>query len=158
MLRELGNAWRLLETSKVIGFYRANGEYGFLSNLYPCRILFQGKGFSSAEAAYQYGKPNDRMVAEWLVQAPKPRFCALAAHALLPYDVKPNWASRKVTRMRAVLLVKFREHKELRDKLLATRKAKLVEISSDGFWGTGKRGQGKNMLGKLLMEIRKEVA
>jgi ribA/ribD-fused uncharacterized protein len=139
-------------------FYRANDEYGFLSNLHPCNVVFEGKAFSSAEAAFQYGKPSDMMVAEWLVSAPKPRFCALAAHALLPYDVKPEWPSTKVTRMKYVLRAKFGQHKELRDNLLGTGKAKLIEGSpTDEFWGVGKSGEGKNLLGKLLMEIRQEL-
>ena len=29
--------------------------------------------------------------------------------------------------------------------------------TSDAFWGTGKNGNGKNMLGKLLMEVRQEL-
>ncbi|KKK98019.1 hypothetical protein LCGC14_2646970, partial [marine sediment metagenome] len=28
---------------------------------------------------------------------------------------------------------------------------------TDPFWGIGKKGNGKNMLGKLLMKVRKEI-
>jgi ribA/ribD-fused uncharacterized protein len=141
-----------------ITFYRASGEYGFLSNLYPCNVVFEGKTFSSAEAAFQYGKPSDPKVAKWLANAPKPRFCALAAHALLGYDVKSEWASTKVARMKRTLRAKFSQHKELRGKLLRTGTTKLLERSStDAFWGVGKSGNGENMLGKLLMEVRREL-
>ena len=43
--------------------------------------------------------------------------------------------------------------------LLATGKATLVEGNSwgDTFWGVC-RGKGKNMLGKILMRVRKRLA
>ena len=135
------------------------GEYGFLSNLYISQITFDGRTFSSAEVAYQYGKPKDPAVAEWLASAPKPRFCALAAHALLPYDVKSDWKTTKVDRMRRVLIEKFRQNEELRKKLVETKDSELIEASNtDSFWGVGLSGLGENMLGKLLIEVRDQVS
>jgi predicted NAD-dependent protein-ADP-ribosyltransferase YbiA (DUF1768 family) len=73
--------------------------------------------------------------------------CAAEADALFVFDVRPDWKQIKVARMRKVLSLKF-------DK---ARDATLIEASStDPFWGTGKKGHGENMFGKLLMEIRDE--
>jgi len=142
----------------AVRFYRVTGEYGFLSNLFPREIGFEGKTFRSSEDAYQYGKPRDRAVAEWLIAAPNPRLCALAAHALLRYDVRSDWNDIKVQRMRDVLRAKFNQHRDLAQKLIATGKATLIEDSkTDAFWGIGRRGNGKNMLGVLLMELRSEL-
>jgi ribA/ribD-fused uncharacterized protein len=139
----------------AIRFYRATGEHGFLSNLFRCPVVFEGRVFTSSEAAYQYGKPKDRDVAEWIVSAPKPHLVSVAAHALLSFDVRSDWNEVKVDRMRRVLVAKFEQNPELKRKLLATGSAHLVEASkSDGFWGVGKSGKGQNMLGKLLMEVR----
>ena len=46
----------------------------------------------------------------------------------------------------------------LRLKLLRTAPKKLLEENTwnDDFWGTV-NGEGKNMLGKLLMRIRQEI-
>jgi len=34
----------------------------------------------------------------------------------------------------------------------------LIEDSKmDGFWGIGAKGNGKNMLGRLLMEVREQI-
>lgn len=145
-----------------IRFYRATGPNGYLSNLYvlpaPC-LQFEGYLFNTSEAAYQFGKPKDLAVAQWLIAAPKPHLCALTAHALLVFDVKPDWNQNKVDRMRAVLKAKFNQHPELANKLIATGEAKLIEASkTDAFWGIGKKGTGKNMLGILLMELRKELS
>jgi ribA/ribD-fused uncharacterized protein len=142
-----------------IRFYRATGEYGWLSNLYRRTVVFEGRAFSCREAAYQYGKPKDRVVAEWIVSAPKPHLIAAAAHGLFVFDVQPDWSTVKVGRMRAVLLAFFEQHDDLRDKLTATRPARLVEQSNtDAFWGVGKKGNGKNMLGMLLEEVRDRKA
>lgn len=141
-----------------IRFYKATGAYGFLSNLYPAPLCFEGKTFRSSEEAYQYGKPRDRAVAEWLILAPKPHLTAVAAHALLRYDVRPDWNDVKVQRMREVLRAKFAQHANLAQKLIATGSAELIEDSqTDAFWGVGKRGNGKNRLGVLLMELRREL-
>lgn len=141
-----------------IRFHEATGEHGFLSNLFPRGIVLEGRAFRSAEDAYQYGKPKDPAVADWLVSAPKPHLCATAAHALLPYDIRPDWNNTKVQRMRDVLRAKFTQHADLRRRLLATAGAVLTEDSrTDAFWGVGKAGKGKNMLGVLLMELRSDL-
>ncbi len=58
--------------------------------------------------------------------------------------------------MKEVLNKKF-QNPELKEKLLSTGTAILIEDSkTDNFWGIGKKGEGKNMLGKLLMEIREQ--
>lgn len=143
--------------SNTIKFYRATGEYGFLSNLYKRRIVFEDKEFTCAEAAYQFGKPKDRAVAEWLISAPKPHLCAVAAHALLAFDIRPDWNDIKVDRMRAVLEAKFTQHADLKVVLMGTGDATIIEDSqTDSFWGAGKNGTGQNMLGQLLMELRQK--
>lgn len=145
-------------TDKEIRFYRSSGEYGFLSNLYRCMVWFEGRNFSHSEAAYQYGKARDPRVATWIAAAPKPHLCAAIGHSLLAFDISPSWQRTKVERMRQVLNAKFKQHPDLAEKLLSTGDAILIEASpTDAFWGIGKKGDGKNMLGVLLMELRKEL-
>lgn len=142
-----------------IRFYRASGEYGFLSNLFPRPILFEGVKFSSAEAAYQYGKAKDKKVAEWIVNAPKQHLIAMAGHGLFSWDITPGWSQKKNNRMRKVLEQKFLQHPDLLEKLIATGDKIIIEDSStDSYWGCGKNGKGKNMLGVMLMEVRKGVS
>lgn len=141
-----------------IRFYRATGDYGFLSNLYPAEIRFDGERFPSSEYAYQFGKPNKPEIALWLLAAPTASLCAQAAHALLPWQVRQGWAGLKVERMRQVLRAKFEQHVDLALRLAETGAARLVEESTtDAFWGVGKKGTGKNMLGELLMELRAAI-
>ena len=57
--------------------------------------------------------------------------------------------------MKKALLAKFRTHEDLKTLLLSTGKEKLVENAPrDYYWGCGANGNGKNRLGKILMEVR----
>jgi len=141
-----------------IKFYRASGEYGFLSNLFPCKIDCYNKTFRSSEELYQYGKPKNKEIAEWIISAPKQHLVAMAAHGLFGFDIVENWNEIKVDRMKECLKIKFLQHPELEEKLLATGNLILIEDSkTDALWGIGKKSNGKNMLGVLLMELREEL-
>ncbi len=149
-----GNA----EPRKILLFYRSSGDYGYLSNLYKRDVKFENRIFRSSEDAYQFGKPLDCMTAEWLISAPKPHLCAMAAHGLLAFDITPDWQKIKVPRMLDVLRAKFTQHEDLKQKLIDTGDAVLIEDSkTDAFWGIGKKRNGKNMLGILLMQVREEL-
>lgn len=141
--------------TEEIHFYRAVGEYGFLSNLYPCRLLFECQLHRSAEHAYQYGKTNDIKIKQYILDAPTPALACIVGHGLYPWMVVPKWKDIRTIRMKLVLLAKFTQNDDLRDRLRNTGDSTLVEASrSDGFWGMGKKGNGKNMLGILLMQLR----
>ncbi len=47
-------------------------------------------------------------------------------------------------------MAKFKQHSDLREKLLQTGEAILVEQSpTDSFWGCGADGKGLNLLGQM---------
>jgi hypothetical protein len=86
----------------------------------------------------------------------------MAAHGLYTWDVVPNWSQIKFDRMRAVLRAKFNQHEDLRELLLSTGQARLVEAGTvnnavNRLWGEVD-GKGENMLGVMLMELRAELA
>jgi ribA/ribD-fused uncharacterized protein len=149
--------------SKVITFYRANERpYGVFSNLYRAAIEFEGKCYPTAEHAYQAGKAAKPEVRDWILSAPTPSLAAMAAHGLYTWDIVPNWAQIKFDRMSRVLRAKFTQHPELAEVLLSTGAARLVEAgtvnnSVNRLWGEV-NGVGQNMLGVMLMELRRELA
>lgn len=68
---------------------------------------------------------------------------------------RADWEKVKDDVMRNVVRIKFKQNPELAQKLLATGSSVLVEhTKNDKYWGDGGDGTGKNMLGKILMEIR----
>lgn len=59
--------------------------------------------------------------------------------------------------METALQAKFSTYPVLRDLLLSTAGAVLVEASqNDMFWGAGRSGNGENKLGLLLMQLRSQ--
>lgn len=145
-----------------IHFYRANEKpYGVFSNLYKRTMIFEGREYPTSEHAYQAGKPRKEAVREWILSAPSPSLVAMAAHGLYTWDIVPNWSQIKFDRMKEVLRAKFTQHTDLKEILLATGTARLVESAKtdnivNRTWGEV-NGKGKNMLGILLMEIREEL-
>ena len=95
------------------------------------------------------------------MQAPSPALLAMAAHGLYYWDVAPGWSKLKFDRMRRVLRCKFSQHDDLRELLLSTGEARLVESATEDnavnrLWGEV-NGLGQNMLGVMLMELRQEL-
>jgi ribA/ribD-fused uncharacterized protein len=75
--------------------------------------------------------------------------------------LRPDWEQVKLRIMDELVMAKFVDHPELREKLLATRDVELIEVNAwgDRFWGmchdpvTGQMA-GKNHLGLTLMGVR----
>ena len=127
-------------------------EYRFLSNFYPCTIQFNGLVFQSVEAAYQSQKTVDIEIQK--------RFCSLNPMKAKRLGRKtlidrPFWEQKKVAIMYTLIKQKFSCHEELKEMLLNTGNARLVEGNhwGDIFWGVC-NGEGQNMLGKILMNVR----
>ncbi len=146
-----------------VRFYRASEKpYGAFSNLYRREIEFEGEKFATSEHAYQAGKARKPEVRKWLMEAPSPALLAMAAHGLYVWDINPDWSKVKFDRMKRVLQAKFGQHEDLKQLLLSTGTARLVESASvdnavNRLWGEV-GGVGKNKLGELLMEVRAELA
>lgn len=142
-----------------IRFYRASEKpYGAFSNLYRRTIVFEGETFLTSEHAYQAGKARKPEVRAWVLSAPSPALVAMAAHGLYYWDITPGWSRKKFDRMRGVLRAKFTQHEDLKELLLSTGEARLIESATvdnevNRLWGEV-NGRGRNMLGELLMELR----
>jgi ribA/ribD-fused uncharacterized protein len=150
-----------------IKFYRANDKlYGFLSNCYRCKIVFDGRIFDSSERAYQFGKFRDEKLREWFMSyILSPRHVAIFAHALQTWDISPGWSKSRIQRMKDVVRAKFTQNKDLRQLLLDTGDEELIELGSvsnpvNRRWGMVEaHGKliGQNLLGQILMEVRAEL-
>ena len=74
--------------------------------------------------------------------------------------MRKDWEEVKDELMEEILRSKFAQHTELKEKLLATGDAVLIEGNSwnDRYWGVDiKSGAGKNHLGKILMKVREDL-
>lgn len=145
-----------------VRFYRASDEiFGCFSNLYKRPVEFENEVFDTAEHAYQAGKARKPEVRQWILSAPSPALVAMAAHGLYWWDIRSDWSKIKFDRMRQVLKAKFTQHEDLKEILLSTGDLRLVESATvdnpvNRLWGEVK-GQGKNMLGQMLMDLRTQL-
>ena len=134
-------------------FFR--NEYAFLSNMFSCSINFDGKVFPCVETAFQYAKCRNASLFMKNDGSFVDGFSAkkIGRTVKLPSD----WNTKRVDIMYELLCDKFQKNKEL-CTALKNVKDMIVEDNTwgDTFWGVC-NGQGLNMLGKLLMEIRNDL-
>ena len=140
--------------SNTVQFYSASGPFGELSNFARVSIFLDGKRWPTSEHYFQAQKFTDARYKERIRRTEKPMEAAnLGRSRKVP--LRKDWESVKVEVMRKAVRAKFTQHRELKELLLSTGEAKLVEHTSrDPYWGDGGDGSGKNMLGRILMEIR----
>ena len=136
------------------------GEYLFLSNLYLIELKARSTIYKSAEHFYQAARcanKNDEIKIE---NAETPRCAKILGRFFKP---KVNWDVDKVKIMEKILRLKFR-NKKLRRLLRETDAKELINSNHhhDMFWGvcncTTHQRTGWNMLGKILMKIRRKNA
>lgn len=145
-----------LDTPERVCFYEQ--DFYVLSNFSAFQVIWLDRAFPTAEHAYHYAKfPNDLVRQVAIALAPSAHLAFKIAEEWKQYR-RPDWDAVKVMAMREILREKVRQHEYVRRKLLQTGDRELVENSwRDDFWGWGPNRNGRNMLGKLWMEIRDEI-
>jgi len=130
-------------------------ENRWISNFEKCEIVYEGLAYGSTEAAYQSAKTNDMEI--------RKLFCSMTPKQAMIYgreiiNIRDDWEQVKYNVMYDVNFYKFTHHEYLKEKLLATEEAMLIEGNTWGdiFWGVCD-SIGENNLGKILMKIRSEI-
>ena len=141
----------------TIYFYTVNEPYGELSNFSKYPFTLGGKYWLTSEHYFQAQKFQGTPREEEIRRARSARAAAeLGRSRSVP--IRVDWEEVKDDVMRTALKAKFSAYPELQALLLSTGEEELVERTTDDYyWGCGTDGTGKNMLGKILMEIRKEL-
>ncbi len=69
--------------------------------------------------------------------------------------IRSDWETVKDDVMRKATHAKVTQHTDVRTTLLETGSAYIVEHTrNDKYWGDGGDGTGKNILGRIWMEVR----
>ena len=149
-----------LDNERQVFFYEQDHYY--LSNFSAFGIEWRGRMFDTSEAAYQWSKFDFKDASghahrDYILHA-------RSAHDAFKYaeehaaQRRADWDTVKVDTMRDILRAKAEQHEYVRRKLLQTGARELIENSwRDPFWGWGPNRDGKNMLGRLWMEVRAEL-
>ncbi|HYE16799.1 MAG TPA: NADAR family protein [Tepidisphaeraceae bacterium] len=140
-----------------IRFYSTADEYGCFSNFSPHPIRLAGKTWPNTEHYFQAQKFEDPAHRDAIRKANSPMIAARMGRDR-KRPLRRDWESAKVNVMTDAVRAKFTQHADLRETLLATGDAKLIEHTErDAYWGDGGDGSGKNMLGQILMRVRAEL-
>lgn len=134
-------------------------KYFFLSNMFMAPVGYEGIQYPSSEHAYVAAKTTDEEIREKISKIPSPFQVKKFGKTI---QLRDDWEQIKVHEMRRILERKFspfRSDLPLYSWLCATAPRELIEGNTwnDRFWGQCPVGNGKNMLGKLLMEIRDDI-
>lgn len=133
------------------------GEYFFLSNFYPIKMVYDGIEYQSSEAAFQAQKTLDIEQRKKFSNLTPEQSKRLGRSLKL----RDDWEKVKDNVMYDILTYKF-EDDILKDKLLATGNRVLFEGNTweDRYWGVVNDDgilHGKNVLGKALMDLRSTI-
>ena len=157
---------------RVIGFYHEYDHYGCFSNWYPAEFEYVGKIFANSEQYMMYHKVmmfGRKDLAEKIMRTSDPSECKAIAGQPFPEFNPVTWESTCYTIVKRGVKAKFKQNPGLQSFLKKTGNALLVECSPiDKKWGIGldindsnwnniAKWKGKNLLGRILMEVRDEL-
>jgi ribA/ribD-fused uncharacterized protein len=145
--------------SNQIRFYNHGEPYYEFTNFYPTNVFIDGKNWPTTEHYFQAQKFVGTPYVEKIRRLPSPRDAfQLSRDPLVSRWRRSDWESVKDDIVLKALRVKFSENVVLREKLRGTGEKELVKhTSNDSYWGDGGNGLGQNKLGKLLMQVRREL-
>lgn len=144
----------------TVYFYSASAKpYGCFSNFSRHGFVVDGVYYRTNEHYFQAMKfiSSEKDMHD-VIRAATPKMAATVGRDR-KRPLRPDWESIKDDIMREGVLCKFEAHEDIREILLATGDAPIVENApGDRYWGAGADGTGKNMLGIILMETRAILA
>lgn len=128
------------------------GINNWLDNNYGEPFIFKCITYMNAEAAFQAQKTDDKEIQEAFSYLPGKLAKKVGRKLTLPSD----WDDKKVDIMYDVLYAKFSQNQYLKERLIETGDVTIKYINNEGdvFWGIC-NGEGQNMLGNILMSVRK---
>ena len=157
--------------NNYIYFWSEKTKNGYLSNWYDSPFVSEGKTFQNSEQYFMYQKAvlfNDMEAAKKIMEAETPKEYKKLGRTVQGFNSE-IWEQNRENVMFDGVLLKFCQNEDLKQKLLATGDAVLVEASPyDRIWGIGMRKadaekispenwKGLNLLGKVLMKVRETI-
>ena len=135
---------------------RFSGPYHFLSNFVGKITTADNREWPTVEHAYQAAKTTNVDERNRIHESPSPADAKRIGRAV---HLRRDWDSIKLSLMEDLVRRKFRQNSDLRQSLIGTGEAILVEGNTWGdiYWGVC-RGIGENHLGRILMKIRGELS
>jgi hypothetical protein len=145
-------------TMQAIEFNSKSEAFSELSNFHGAPFTINGKTYPTVEHFFQSQKfPGDPVLQEKIRVAKTPVGAKRMGQAKSEH-FRPDWDEIKETVMMEGLRAKFTQNPQLADLLRSTGTAMLIEkMPRDSYWGSGPNGCGRNRMGRLLEQVRKEI-
>lgn len=159
MLKQNRDPWMIQTMAErdAVGFY--DREFYIFSNFAATSIVYDDVLFPTTEHAYQALKFRETNpdIFRMILEAPSPHEAKKLAASARRYQ-DPEWESKKLEVMEALLREKLKRHPYVAKKLLQSSGHTIYEDSPyDSYWGIGADGSGANHLGKLWQKLRAEL-
>jgi ribA/ribD-fused uncharacterized protein len=148
---------------RTIPFTKVAAPYGWLGNMSPHPIQYAGKAWRTAEALFQALRFSDQDVIAEIRAASSPMTAKMIAKRERHNMIIQPTSQQDLDNMRMVLRLKIEQHPDLRQALLDTKDAEIIEDCSRrraSPWGAqfiAGQWVGDNLLGKLWMELRDQL-
>lgn len=155
----------------MICFHNPDEENGYLSNWYLSEFIIDDITFSSMEQYMMYEKAilfHDQETAKKILQTDNVAVIKDLGRTVQNFD-DTVWGQSREEIVYKGVFEKFRQNPELRKRLERTGEEVIAECAvKDKIWGIGlsmkdedrfcvERWKGQNLLGKILMDVRKDI-
>lgn len=155
----------------MICFHNPDEENGYLSNWYLSEFTIDDIAFSSMEQYMMYEKAilfHDQETAKKILQKDNVAEIKALGRTVQNFD-DTVWGQSREEIVYKGVFEKFRQNPELRKRLERTGEEVIAECAvKDKIWGIGlsmkdedrfcvERWKGQNLLGKILMDVRKDI-
>lgn len=131
-------------------------KYFFLNNFFDCKVTYDGITYKNSEAAFQAQKTK-RKEERFRFKNLNPQKAKSIGRGVV---LREDWEEVKDQIMYEIVKVKFQQNPDLKQKLLDTANAEIVEgnYHHDCYWGVDMVTlQGYNKLGKICEKVREEL-
>ena len=154
---------------KNVWFKKVAEEYGWMGNMAPYPIKFDGKVWLTSESLFQSMRYDDDSVKEMIRVEKSPMAAKMIAKKTIyrKHRIIKPMSPQDIANMEACVLLKFQQHPKIARLLMATGSHHIYEDASNRngesalFWGAYRDPKnpimpinGQNMMGEILMKVR----
>ena len=150
----------------MIEFTKVKLPYGWMGNMSPFPIIYDGKKWLTTEALFQAMRFSNEEIKELIRAQKSPMAAKMKAKKNNALYVVEPMSEKDVENMKLCLRLKLEQHPNLKTQLLATGDHYIFENIGNRngarhfFWGAKMiNGElvGNNMMGKIWMEFREKL-
>ena len=142
---------------KEIRFYKGFGEYGYLATYSNYGFFKDGVFWKTSEHYYQAQKFMDSDTKIRIQNAETPKIASTIGRDR-KLNLRSDWEEVKQDVMFDAVYYKFKQNKDILQKLLDTGNARIVEATvKENYWGCGPNNDGQNNYGKILIKVREKL-